>query len=143
MTTCASAVLALHHLDSEKLALIHPPWMSDELTQMGAAWFRHQGIDVVHASSAELLGGQFDLHPGQLYEWARRNFPDSAEAVFFGGNGMGAVGVIEVLEEDLGRPVLTANQVLLWQALRVAGANVAVERYGRLFSRPLLGKGYP
>lgn len=38
-----------------------------------------------------------------------------------GGNGLRAVGVIEVLEEDLGIPVLTANQVTMWSALRAAG----------------------
>ncbi len=33
-----------------------------------------------------------------------------------GGNGFRAVGVVDVLETDLGRPV-TANHVLLWHAL--------------------------
>ena len=44
-----------------------------------------------------------------------------------------AIGVIAALEEDLRRPVLTANQVSLWYALRVAGAEVRVDDYGQLF----------
>ena len=52
-----------------------------------------------------------------------------------GGNGFRAVGVIEALEADLDRPVLTANQVLLWAALVAAGADPAVvDGYGRVFT---------
>jgi maleate isomerase len=63
-----------------------------------------------------------------------RNVPDSAEAVFIGGNGVRAVGAVGALEEDLGRPVLSANQVAFWLALRLAGARVPVGGYGRLFA---------
>ena len=46
------------------------------------------------------------------------------------------IGVITALEEDLRRPVLTANQVSLWYALRMAGAEVSVDDYGQLFKMP-------
>jgi maleate isomerase len=57
--------------------------------------------------------------------------------VFIGGNGFRAVGVIQALEEDLGVPVLTANQVLCWHLLRLAGTRAPVVGYGRLFAQPL------
>ena len=135
--TCAAAVLALRALGARRLALIDPPWFSAELTALGAAYFRSQGVEVVHAAPAGLPSGQRLVHPGQLYEWAREHVPASAEAVFIGGNGFRAVGVVRVLEEDLGRPVLTANQVAFWQALRLAGARAAVTGYGELFTRDL------
>jgi maleate isomerase len=50
--------------------------------------------------------------------------PATAEAVFFGGNGFRAIVMIAALEEDLGRPVLTGNQVAFWYALRQAGVRV-------------------
>jgi maleate isomerase len=53
--------------------------------------------------------------------------------VFIGGNAVRATGVIAALEEDLRRPVLTANQVSLWYALRVAGTEVGIDDYGQLF----------
>ena len=61
------------------------------------------------------------------------NAPDSAEAVFIGGNGFRSVGVIAALEESLGRPVLTANQVLLWGMLQAIGSTVSPDGYGRLW----------
>jgi maleate isomerase len=67
----------------------------------------------------------------------RNNTPDSAEAVYIGGNGLRAVGIIQALEEELQRPVLTANQVLFWNLLRLARTRVAVTTYGRLFALEL------
>ena len=62
--------------------------------------------------------------------------PAAAEAVVIGGNGFRAVGTIAALERQLERPVLTANQALLWAALRAAGASTAaVSGYGRIFGR--------
>ena len=135
--TGTSAVLALRALGAGRLALIDPPWFSPELNAMGAEYFRSQGLEVVHHAPAGLPSDQRAVHPGQLYEWARAHVPAEAEAVFIGGNGFRAIGVIEALEEDLAIPVLTANQVLLWHLLRLAGTQAPVVGYGRLFARPL------
>jgi maleate isomerase len=132
--TGAAAVLALRTLGALRLALIDPPWFSAELNRMGAAYFESQGFEVVHAAPAGLPSGQFLVHPGQLYDWARSHVPAEAHAVFVGGNGFRAVGVIQALEEDLGRPVLTANSVAFWQALHLAGTRVPVRNYGVLFN---------
>jgi maleate cis-trans isomerase len=43
--------------------------------------------------------------------------------------------LIERLEAELGKPVLTANQVTLWQGLRLAGLAVPTPRLGTLFAR--------
>lgn len=72
---------------------------------------------------------------GDLYRWAAGHVPPSAQAVVVGGNGLRAVGVIEALEAELGRPVLTANQMLLWGAMAAAGAQTgSISGYGRLFA---------
>ena len=53
--------------------------------------------------------------------------------MLFSGNGVRAIGVIAALEADLGRPVLTANQVAFWYALGRAGVRAPVNGYGRVF----------
>jgi maleate isomerase len=141
--TGSSAVLALRALGVSRLALIDPPWFSPELNAMGAEYFRGHGFAVVHHAPAGLPSDQRAVHPGQLYEWARAHVPAEAEAVFIGGNGFRTVGVIEALEEDLAIPVLTANQVLCWHLLRLAGTRALVVGYGRLFARPLTTQPVP
>ena len=68
-----------------------------------------------------------------LYDWVRTHVPANAEGVFVGGNGFRAIGVIKALEDTLGCPVLTANEVAFWCALRLSGARAPVINYGRIF----------
>jgi maleate isomerase len=135
--TCLAVLAALRVAGARRLALINPPWVDAAMTTGGAAYFGGAGLEVVFAQSAGLPNNPRDVHPGTLFEWARANVPAGADAVFVGGNGFRAVGMIEALEEDLKRPVLTANQVLFWYALRRTGSNVRVAGYGRIFDEPL------
>ncbi len=134
---CAAAALALASLGVTKLALINPPWFSVELSERGAGYFQGKGFEVVHHGPAGLPSDQRAVHPGQLYEWVRANTPKSAEAVFIGGNGFRAIGTIKALEEDLARPVLTANQVAFWNALRISGTRAPIVDYGQIFAHEL------
>jgi maleate isomerase len=131
---CAAAVTALTVLGAKRLALISPPWFSAEMDQQGARYFQSQGFEVVHNGPAGLPSDQQAIRPGQLYEWVRTHTPKGADAVFIGGNGFRAIGVIKALEEDLGRPVLTANQVAFWHALRLSGTRATIVGYGRIFA---------
>jgi len=132
-----AACTALRAVRARQIAIIHPPWFAADLDRSGAAYFERQGFDVVHHGPAPLRSDYGDVHPGEIYEWARKNVPASAEAVFIGGNGFRSIGVIQALEEDLGRPVLTANQVAFWHALRLAGVSASVSGYGLLFEKAL------
>lgn len=138
VTTCAAAVQALQSLGIDKIALVHPPWISGELNALGASFFRRRGMDVVAASPiARAVVGPDRIEPEAVYEWTRTHVSDDADAVLFAGNGFGVIGAIDQLERDLGRPVLSANQVLLWAALRAAGITEApVAGYGRLLAAP-------
>jgi maleate isomerase len=133
LTTCASAVAALHALGSSRLAIVDPPWFDAKLNQLGADYFASQGFEVVFHRPCGLPSSQRSINPSELYQWVREHCPSSADAVFIGGNGFRAVSVIEALEQDLGRPVLTANQVLLWRALQAVGSALRPVGYGQVF----------
>jgi maleate isomerase len=135
LATCASAVLALRLLDVERVALVHPPWFDAELNRLGSAYFRSEGFDVVSSASAGLAPDSIEAPA--VYEWTSRHVDDDADAVFIGGNGFPAAGAIAALEAAIDRPVLTSNQVLLWNLLAHIGAAFEVSGYGRLFlNRP-------
>ena len=134
-----AATAGFRALEAERIALIHAPFFTDDFDQKGVTYFQERGFEVVHVSHlmppAEVPHPNTGsaASPAQIYEWARSHVPPSAQAVFIGGNALRAIGVIAALEEDLRRPVLTANQASLWSALRVAGAEVRVDDYGQLF----------
>jgi maleate isomerase len=130
--TCASAVQGLRALGAERLALVSPPWFDGKLDDLGVAYFASQGLHVVAHGPCPLPSSQAKITPAHLYDAVLTSTPDTAEAVFIGGNGFRSVGVIAALESALERPVLTANQALLWGLLHTVGADVRISGYGRL-----------
>ncbi|MDQ4054481.1 MAG: maleate cis-trans isomerase [Actinomycetota bacterium] len=134
VATCASAVDALRRLGVTRVAVVDPPWFDQELNRLGAEYFSSQGVEVAFHASCGLPSNQRSINPPELYDWIRAHTPDSVQAVFVGGNGFRSVGVIAALEEELGRPVLTANQVLLWGMLRAIRSQVSPRGYGLLFT---------
>jgi maleate isomerase len=130
---CAAAVTALAALSARRVALVSPPWFSADMDRQGVEYFHSQALEVVCSGPAGLPSDQQAIEPDQLYNWIRSHVPASADSVFVGGNGFRAIGVIKALEDSLDRPVLTANQVAFWCALRLTGARVPVTNYGRIF----------
>jgi maleate isomerase len=130
---CTAAVTALNALGVKRLALISPPWFSAEMDRQGARYFQSRGFELVHSGPADLPSDQQAIQPTQLFEWVRTHTPESAEAVFIGGNGFRSIGVIKALEENLDRPILTANQVAFWQALALSGSREPIVGYGQIF----------
>ena len=135
---CQSALLAMQTLGINKLMMINPPWFPEELTDMGANYFRISGVDVVGAKSARgLAADPLSVTPEKVFKWVRGNVPDSAECVFLGGGGLRAISVIAALEEDLFKPVITANQIAFWHAIRLAGISASIDGYGEIFDHQL------
>jgi maleate isomerase len=135
VTTGAAAVLALRELEVSRPAVIHPPWFDEDLDAKGAEYFAAQGFTLAHHAPADLPSGQVHATPDKVFEYVQSTAKDAhPDGILIAGNGFRAVGVIAALEDTLGIPVLTANQVLLWRALNLTGVQEAVEGYGRLFS---------
>ncbi|WP_019853350.1 maleate cis-trans isomerase family protein [Actinopolyspora mortivallis] len=135
ISTALAAVDALRACGVERLALVNPPWFDTELDELGARYFSEQGFRVVHHAPCGIPSGQRHATPPVMFDWVR-GLPREVDGVFIAGNGLRAVGTIAPLEEELGVPVLSANQVLLWRALTTVGLDPAeVRGYGRLFAR--------
>jgi maleate cis-trans isomerase len=57
-----------------------------------------------------------------------------AGAVFLSGTGMSTLPVLQALEQDLGKPVISSASAMMWLALRLAGVAAPIAGYGRLLS---------
>jgi len=132
VATCTALVDAIRALNGHRISLVSPPWFDAQLTALGADYFKSAGLDVVAAASCNLPSDQKAITPELLHGWVMEHTPDSADVVVIGGNGFRAVGTIATLERDLGRPVVTANQALLWSSLAAAGSDLKIDHYGAL-----------
>lgn len=126
-------IVALRTLQAKRIALIHPPWYSDDLDALGAEYFQGQGIEVLQHGQAKLRDDYGDLTPEQIFEWVTAHTPANADVAVIGGGGFRAIGAIAAMEHALGRPVLSANQAAFWLALRLSGLPDRLAGYGRIF----------
>ncbi len=134
VATCAATVAGLQALGAKRIALVDPPWFDAELNELGRRYYESASFKVVRSAPCGLPSDQAKITPADLHAWVSDQAPAAADAIVIGGNGFRAVGAIAALEEDLQRPILTANQTLLWAALLAAGADTRfVKDYGRLF----------
>ena len=69
--TCPSAVDALRLLGAKRVALIHPPWFSDEVNAKGMDYFDHQGFEVVQCTRIAPARSFTEVRPPEVYEWVR------------------------------------------------------------------------
>jgi maleate isomerase len=130
---CTAATACLRRLGVRRIALIHPPWWSDIANEQGRTYWQSAGFDVLECHRMQPNRLLSEVAPREVFDVVVAHTPKAAQAVFIGGNGMRAVGTIEALEKKLGKPVLTANQIILWQALAMRGGVHRVSRYGRIF----------
>jgi maleate isomerase len=128
-----AASAALHAVKARRVAIIHPPWFSEETNDRGRAYFQDRGFAVVSCARLLPLRDFQEVLPSEVHRWATTTVPKDAEAVLIAGNGLRAVGVINALEDTLGKPVLTANQVTFWRALNLIEKPPRVTQFGRLF----------
>ena len=135
VTTCLAAEEALRLLGVSRMAIVNPAWFDADLDAAGARYFRDAGFEVVQHAPCGLASGQNHVTPQALYDWIAGQIAETrAEAIFVGGNGQRAIGIIDAVERSFGLKMLTANQVLYWAALRAAGASLATKGYGVLLS---------
>ena len=131
--TAAQAIFAaLQHLGVKKLALGTP--YPESISALGRAYWEAAGLKVVGYARLAGVENIYDESEERAYRLARQADVPEADAVLLSGTGLPTVGVLELLERDLGKPVISSNQASLWRALRMAGVREPVAGFGRLLT---------
>jgi len=131
--TAAQAILAaLQHLRVKKLALGTP--YPESISALGRAYWEAAGFEIVGYRRLAGVENIYDESEERAYRLAREADAPDADAVLLSGTGLPTIGVLEVLERDLGKPVVSSNQASLWRALRLAGVRESISGFGRLLS---------
>ena len=92
------------------------------------------GTEVVALTALDLLTGRDSnrLTPRELMDHVIDLDHRNAEAILVPDTAVRSLEIIAPLEQRLGKPVLTANQVTAWCAIRLAGLECVQPRYGAL-----------
>ena len=132
ITAFGSVVRALERLNVRRVALGTP--YSPHTTLQSKAHLEAHGLQVVNFANLKGVTNIYDETAERAYGLARMVDREDAEAVFLSGTGMPTLPVLEVLEQDLQKPVISSASGMMWHALRLAGVGQPIPGYGRLLT---------
>jgi len=93
---------------------------------IGVAKVRGLGLSDNHSIAAQT--------PQTIYQLVRSADSSDAEGIFISCTNLRVLDLIERLEKDLGKVVVSSNQAGLWAALRKIGVDEPISGYGKLLN---------
>ena len=127
-----SVAAALERLGVRRVALGAP--YSAETTAQGKAHLEAHGFTVTRAENLKGVTNIYDETAERAYRLARGVDTPEAEAVFLTGTGMPTLPVLDMLEQDLGKPVISSASAMMWHALRRCGVRQPIPGFGKLLT---------
>lgn len=118
-TTSGALIEALALLGVRRIAVATPYIPS--VTERLVSFLAEHGIATVACEGLGLLGNIWRVRHEQVVEVVLAADRDDAEALFISCTNLPTYDLVEGLEAALGKPVVTANQVTMWAALRAIG----------------------
>lgn len=132
VTAARAICAALEHLDVRRLALATP--YPETISAAGRAYWEAAGFRVVAHRRLDGVVNIYEETEERAYALGREADVPDADGVLISGTGLPTAGIVERLERDLGKPVVTSQAATLWQALRMVGIKTPVRGYGRLLA---------
>lgn len=135
IATAASMKRGLRAVGAESVVVATP--YTERLNELEREFLEAAGFDVVDLAARGIEDGSSlaNPSPGSVYRQAKRLDTDEADAIYISGMNYHALPSIPTLEADLGKPVLSSNQVSIWDALRTADVDYSDIELGSLFER--------
>jgi maleate isomerase len=125
VTTSGALLEALRALDVRRVA-VGTPYVH-AIGRRLVPFLEAAGVDPISLVNMELEDGICDVGDDEVIRLAERAVGPRAEALFLSCTNLPTAHLLAPLERRLGIPVLSANQVTMWAALRMTGARAAIE----------------
>ncbi|MGW0332142.1 maleate cis-trans isomerase family protein [Streptomyces sp. NPDC003011] len=109
----------------------------EDVASLFAEFLRAAGVEVTGVRGSGIITAAEVGTWGEeeVFALAREADSADAQAVLLPDTALHTAAHIPALEKELGKPVLTANQVTVWEALRLADRRVNAPSLGALFTR--------
>lgn len=134
-TTTTSSLNAMRFLGWKKIGIAGP--YIEEVNQKFKEFYVGEEFDVTTVKGVGILKME-DLAaapPAEAYRNAKSAYSPDVDGIFIACTTFRAIDVIERLERDLAKPVITANQATAWECLRLLGINEPIDGYGELLKK--------
>lgn len=135
VTTSGALLAALRHLNATAVAIATP--YDAAITERLAAFLEESGVRVVGTSHLGLRSQMWQVPYAETAELVRAADRPDAEALVVSCTNLPTYDLIRELEEELGKPVVTANQASMWAVLRLLGLSAVGDGQRLLATEPL------
>jgi maleate cis-trans isomerase len=138
-STVLTAVVHACQALSMRRVVMASPFPEDQDARL-VRFLAHDNIDVVayRGLGCENSNVIWALSPDTGYNLASsllREFPN-VDGLYMPCNKWRVISIIERIEREFGKPVVTNTQAWVWEALRAMGLTQPIPGYGRLLSSP-------
>lgn len=136
LTTSGAVVDALKTLDLNEIVLSSP--YPEEINEAAIDYLDSHDVKVLEDSGRGIIDAveMGNISPRKIYRQVKDTYRGTdADGVFISCTNFRGVSTIQALENDLGVPVVTANQATLWGCLKVAGCKLDISDHGLLFEK--------
>lgn len=132
LTASRAVLAAIAHLGARRIALAVP--YPEAVETLGLAYWKAAGLEVVAHRRLENVTNIYEETEAHALGLGRAADVPGADALLISGTGLPTAGIIQRLEDELGKPVVTGQSAALWHALRITGVTDRVKGYGRLLA---------
>lgn len=132
-TTASTALVkALEELGVSRVAL--GAAYDDRVNGIAKDFLEANGVEVINAKGLGLVDNLVvgRLDDSSARDLAREIDSPEAQAIVLACTNWKTMGVLEQLEQELGKPVISTTQVSIWAALRMIGETEPIQGYGKL-----------
>ncbi len=129
-TTSTAVVEALKIAGVKKLSVGAP--YSDSIMNKLKIFLEKNNFEVVKIKGLNMICGEGDLSLDATYNLIREIDVPHADGIFISCTDFKTVELLEILENDFGKKVITSNQATMWKLLRMTGMKTSICGFGSL-----------
>lgn len=130
--TAATAIhSALRHLGARRLALATP--YPETISTAARTYWHAAGFEVIAHHRID-TPNIYEEPESTAYALGRNTDTRDADVLLISGTGLPTAGIVEGLERDLAKPVVTSQTATLWHSLQLLGIDAPVLGFGRLLA---------
>lgn len=133
-TSLITAVMrALNRLEARRIVIATP--YLDEINAIEREYMASRDFEILAIQGMGIAddADMVRVTPASIAAFAECLDRPEAEAIFISCGALRSIEIIDMLEARTGKPVVTSNQAMMWDCLRLAGVNDRLLGYGSLF----------
>ncbi|WP_069269094.1 maleate cis-trans isomerase family protein [Paraburkholderia nodosa] len=135
-TSMVTAVIRGLRAVGARRIVIGTPYL-DEINKLEKIYLENEGFEVlaIHGLQLEKDSDMVRVTPNSIVQLALYLDRPDADAIFISCGALRSIEVIDEIERFTGKPVITSNQAVAWDVMRLAGMDDRISGFGQLLSQ--------